>query len=628
MPRSIALRALLGAAIVGLILALLISPFADARPKDKQNDKRGDVASETTPPPASDSGVAVEVATNPEQSLPVQESAGASNDKTLISSDADGDYIPDAMDNCPYAQNPDQADADGDGIGDACRVYQDSDGDGTPDKSDNCPNIATSDFSDRDGDGVGDSCDKSPDGVEPEPEPAPDLNGRGGEGAPEETTPVNGEGQDGTSIERSSRPRSKQRDRTDVAKPSITVGNDGQDQVEEPADPEPQNDETPRDNPRINEELIAEAAASGELYAPPEPPPAPQREWDGEAAASNEPQWNSIIRIDAGATDESQPISPVDPEPGDANTRAENRGASGEGDVADSQFARGWVRAKLILQQEADSEPGDGEPPTADESRDGADAPAPVPVESGLIIKGVEPSEPGKDSEANIRGAKDGDKAKERAKGDSSQNSDANRDRENGDSGKDGSRRDGSGRGPAAPERDTSSRTSNSDQKSDRETKDRKSRGNRHRPEGWSDDQYFTGGSALNWSADIDIDGTDDDGLYLTQRSGSGQGKKRGFSYTIPLEESGTYLVRLYFAEPFWGAPGGPDGASGKRVFSVTAEGDTVIRDLDIYDEVGSSTALVKETEVEVADGELNLRFTASAGEPIVAAIEVLAPAN
>jgi hypothetical protein len=39
---------------------------------------------------------------------------------TLPTADADGDGIPDASDNCPAVANPDQADGDFDGIGDAC----------------------------------------------------------------------------------------------------------------------------------------------------------------------------------------------------------------------------------------------------------------------------------------------------------------------------------------------------------------------------------------------------------------------------------------------------------------------------------------------------------------------------
>ena len=56
---------------------------------------------------------------------------------------------------------------------------------------------------------------------------------------------------------------------------------------------------------RRNEELIAEAAASGELDAPPEPPPAPQRAWDQEAVADST-EWDSIVKIDAGAAADAE----------------------------------------------------------------------------------------------------------------------------------------------------------------------------------------------------------------------------------------------------------------------------------------------------------------------------------
>ncbi|MGH0036453.1 MAG: thrombospondin type 3 repeat-containing protein [Myxococcota bacterium] len=77
--------------------------------------------------------------------------------------DDDHDGVPNDDDNCPSVHNPDQADADEDGIGDACDPdLTDSDSDGHADASDNCPSVANPLQEDGDLDGAGDACDNCP----------------------------------------------------------------------------------------------------------------------------------------------------------------------------------------------------------------------------------------------------------------------------------------------------------------------------------------------------------------------------------------------------------------------------------------------------------------------------------
>jgi hypothetical protein len=85
-----------------------------------------------------------------------------------LGGDTDGDGVCNANDNCPDVANADQADSDGDGVGDACDAPPDpcaglggdTDGDGVCDSADICPGF--DDTVDGDGDGVPDGCDICP----------------------------------------------------------------------------------------------------------------------------------------------------------------------------------------------------------------------------------------------------------------------------------------------------------------------------------------------------------------------------------------------------------------------------------------------------------------------------------
>lgn len=79
----------------------------------------------------------------------------------FLLNDHDNDSIVNADDNCPFDNNNDQADVDGDGIGDVCDSTNDNDidGDGNNNTADNCPFHDNADQKDSDMDGVGDVCD-------------------------------------------------------------------------------------------------------------------------------------------------------------------------------------------------------------------------------------------------------------------------------------------------------------------------------------------------------------------------------------------------------------------------------------------------------------------------------------
>ncbi|MBA4746869.1 MAG: thrombospondin type 3 repeat-containing protein [Muricauda sp.] len=100
----------------------------------------------------------VEITTNESDiTIPVSQVKGQIIDNNAANgSDSDNDGVLDVVDNCPNTANADQADLDGDGIGDLCDT--DDDGDGIPDTEDAFPRDDSED-TDTDGDGTGNNAD-------------------------------------------------------------------------------------------------------------------------------------------------------------------------------------------------------------------------------------------------------------------------------------------------------------------------------------------------------------------------------------------------------------------------------------------------------------------------------------
>lgn len=109
------------------------------------------------------------------------------------------------------------------------------------------------------------------------------------------------------------------------------------------------------------------------------------------------------------------------------------------------------------------------------------------------------------------------------------------------------------------------------------------------------------------------IAATEDDALYRSYLSSLSDLQE--MRYEVPLA-SGTYFVRLHFAENFF-------TTSGSRVFSVRMENQLRLANLDIFEEAGYKTALVKDFTVTTTDGLLNINFTPSVNRLALAGVEI-----
>jgi len=105
-------------------------------------------------------------------------------------------------------------------------------------------------------------------------------------------------------------------------------------------------------------------------------------------------------------------------------------------------------------------------------------------------------------------------------------------------------------------------------------------------------------------------------GIFRTYRYGK---QELSYHFNVP---NGEYLVQLYFVEPHFGL--GNVNAIGWRVFDVAINNKVVIKDLDIYKEVGFQEVLSKTVKVVVKEGKIIINFpTVKAGQAIISAIAI-----
>nr|WP_288833212.1 malectin domain-containing carbohydrate-binding protein [uncultured Flavobacterium sp.] len=113
------------------------------------------------------------------------------------------------------------------------------------------------------------------------------------------------------------------------------------------------------------------------------------------------------------------------------------------------------------------------------------------------------------------------------------------------------------------------------------------------------------------------VDGTQNDALFQNFRYGMNKLK-----YEFPVPD-GEYLVDLYFSEPWYGTGGGLDCVDW-RVFDVAINDNVVLKDFDIWSEVGFSKAVKKTFTVKSKNGKLVIDFPkVSSGEGIISAIAI-----
>jgi beta-glucanase (GH16 family) len=114
----------------------------------------------------------------------------------------------------------------------------------------------------------------------------------------------------------------------------------------------------------------------------------------------------------------------------------------------------------------------------------------------------------------------------------------------------------------------------------------------------------YLDGTNVSYSSSIQINGTDEDVIYQTDRTGL-------VKYLVRVP-NGVYDVKLMFAENY-------HTTSGKRIFDVFVQSEMAENKLDIFQKVGANSAYEKLVQnVNVTDNILEIFFAAHIDNPLI----------
>lgn len=126
----------------------------------------------------------------------------------------------------------------------------------------------------------------------------------------------------------------------------------------------------------------------------------------------------------------------------------------------------------------------------------------------------------------------------------------------------------------------------------------------------WLAETGFEGGDVIE-RPDLPIANTQQPEIYRSEHYAM-----ESFTQKLP---NGKYQVKLHFSETFEGIAG-----PGERVFSFNVEGRE-FKDFDVWAKSGGGArAYIENVPVEIADGQLDIKFTSQIENPQINGIEII----